>query len=92
MLLMNTRSLLFFFICWNTHFESNIGLQEQVKNYIEGVCLYTWLKHRFWRNITNYKKIRAQKEEEKKGMGIRKSYYQFHHGGEMKEESEEKYS
>lgn len=37
-------------------------------------------------------KFRAQKEEEKKGMGIRKSYYQFHHGGEMKEESEEKYS
>lgn len=32
-----------------------------------------------------------EKKEEKKSMGIRKSY-QFRHGGEMKEESEEKYS
>lgn len=94
MLLMNTHTQSFLFFLF-----AEIPILSQIYiNYIEGVCLYTWLKHRFWRNITNRslsqaqqirQKFRAQKKEEKKGMGIRKSY-QFHHGGEMKEESEEK--
>lgn len=67
MLLMNTRSPLFFsFAEIPILSQLNIGLQEQVKNYIEGVCLYTWLKHRFWRNITNYKNSVLKKRRRRK--------------------------